>query len=280
MHTLKKLAREIHRRSVWQVLGAYALICWVTLVAVDLASAPLGLPLWTGDMALVLLLVGLPVVTATTVTQGGLPWLRIEDVEDPNLLPGRTPEEVHVVPGRHPMHGETLFTWRNAILGGAMAAALLVTSVVAYLTMWGLGIGPVGSLMAQGLLEAGDRVILVDRTDPSSGLEAAAEALEQHLARSTVLDVTASGVAADAAGLDPVLDEARREGVDLVIITELAEGTAGYSVSARVVSVQRGQLASYAETAGSVDEAVLAAELVSTRVREKIGESLRAIRAQ
>lgn len=280
MHTLRKLAREIHRRSVWQVLGVYALISWGVLVVVDIASVPLGLPLWTEDMAWVLLLIGLPVVTATTVTQGGLAWLRIEDVEDPNLLPGRTPEEVHVVPGQHPMHGETLFTWRNAILGGAMAAALLVTSVVAYLTMWGLGIGPVGSLIAQGLLEEGDRALLFDRTDPTSGLTSAADALERHLASSTVISLTPSSDSSDVMEMDALVAEARREGVDLIIVTELSGTSNGVAVSALVVSVQMGQLAAYAERARSLDDAVEAAELVSVRVREKIGESLRAIRAQ
>ena len=60
------------------------------------------------------------------------------------------------------MYGSGVFTWRNSILGGVAGAALLAASVVAYLTMWTLGIGPVGSLMAQGILDEGDGLLLAE----------------------------------------------------------------------------------------------------------------------
>ena len=71
----------------------------------------------------------------------------------PDDVVGKTPAEVLVVPEVHSMYGSGVFTWRNSVLGGAAAAALLVGSVVAYLMMWTLGVGPVGSLVTQGILE-------------------------------------------------------------------------------------------------------------------------------
>ena len=76
MHTLRKLAREIHRRSVWQSLSAYVVLSWGLLVLIDFGSIRLGLPLWTADMALGLILIGLPIIVATAVVQGGIPWFR------------------------------------------------------------------------------------------------------------------------------------------------------------------------------------------------------------
>ena len=59
----------------------------------------------------------------------------------PDDVVGKTPAEVLVVPEVHSMYGSGVFTWRNSVLGGAAAAALLVGSVVAYLMMWTLGVG-------------------------------------------------------------------------------------------------------------------------------------------
>ncbi len=86
----------------------------------------------------------------------------------PDDVVGKTPAEVLVVPEVHSMYGSGVFTWRNSVLGGAAAAALLVGSVVAYLMMWTLGVGPVGSLVTQGILEKGNGVLPAEfenRTD-------------------------------------------------------------------------------------------------------------------
>ena len=101
------------------------------------------------------------------------------------------PEEVHVIPQAHPMHGVGLFTWRNAILGGVMAAALLTTSVAAYLAMWALGIGPVGSLIAQGVIDPNDPVILAD-FDSGNGSVGIADAAPALATATTTMTATRS----------------------------------------------------------------------------------------
>lgn len=277
MHTLRKLAREIHRRSVWQVMGVYALLCWGIVQGLGILSVPLGLPLWTEAMAIVLLLIGLPIVLATTVTQGGLPWLRIEDVEDPNDLPGRTPEEVHVIPNAHPLYGAGVFTWRHAILGGMMAAALLVTSVVAYLVMWGLGIGPVGSLLAQGILDPGERVLFVQAAQLPAP---AAEALHDHLSRSTVVSIEETPPSVGAGIVEAGLAYANQQGIRVVIVGDLVQEGTLVMLSGRVLSARGEQLAAFDEVARSEVDMVRAAQLVSIRLRERIGESLRTIRSE
>lgn len=261
LHALRKLAREVHRRSVWQVLAGYLVLWFLAYEAVVLATRAIGLPLWTPAMAFVLLAIGLPIVLATTAVEGGIPGLRIVDEVDPNELVGRTPDEVHVVPEAHPLYGQYL-TWRNAILGGVMAAALLLTSVVAYLTMWAFGFGPVASLVAQGILEPGDAVVVaevVNATDDESMGMRVRRLLEEELARSSLVRV---GSPADA---------------KIVIRGEVTPAGNGFRVYARVHLPDGMILAGMGATTSSPEG--LAAEVaeLALRLRQRFGESLREI---
>ena len=60
IHRFRKVLREIHRRSLWQVLGIYLAGSWGVLQAVDFMTGFAGLPEWTPSFAFVLLLIGLP----------------------------------------------------------------------------------------------------------------------------------------------------------------------------------------------------------------------------
>lgn len=218
-------------------------------------------------MAFSLLAIGLPIVLATTVAQGGLPGLRIEDVVDPNELEGLTPEDVHVIPEAHPLYGVTFLTWRNAILGGVMAAALLVTSVVAYLTMWAFGIGPVGSLAAQGIIEPDDVVYVALFEDETGETELGGRVrrlMEVELSRSTLVDVMdrSAGDVGTAA---------------LVIDGEVRPAEGGYRVYARIRMPDGMVLAGFGRTAETEDALADAVGEIALRLRERFGESLREI---
>lgn len=296
MHMLRKLLREIHRRSVWQVLGTYAAASWAVLQVVDFLTGFVGLPTWTTRFAFALLLIGLPIVLATAVVQKGAPSLRGEyrDEVDPNELAGSTPEEVHVAPGEHPLERERLLTWRNATLGGVGAAVLLITSVVAYLVMWALGIGPVGSLVAQGTIDARDPVILADFGDQagdSTLAGAVTEALRVDLVESKVLTLVDGKVVRDALqrmGREPgghlTVEVARevavREGIKAVIEGAVSRVGSGYLLAARIVMPDDGHaVAAFRENATDDADLLPAIDLLSQRLREKVGESLRDVRA-
>jgi hypothetical protein len=296
MHTLRKLVRELHRRSVWQVLVVYAGGSWMVLKGVEAATALAGLPGWTLGLAEVILLVGLPVVLVTTVVQKGLPWL----ADDPNeaISPfdvvGRTPAEVHVIPARHPLHRATLFTWRNALLTGVGAAALLVASVVAYMSMWALGIGPVGSLAAQGIVDPGDRVLVADFSDATGERlgGVVTEVLRVDLEHSTILrpvtlddlvDLVAATPGLPREGLsgELALELAAREGFRVVLDGEIAATESGYLLAASLLDGATGRpLAGFRSTAAGPERLVGAADRLALRVRERVGESLKSIRAE
>ena len=72
MSRLKRLIHEIHRRSLWQVLGIYLGGAWVTLRGIEALVSVLGLPEWVPGSALVVLILGLPVVLATAFVQEGV----------------------------------------------------------------------------------------------------------------------------------------------------------------------------------------------------------------
>ena len=291
IHAVRKLARDIHRLAVWQVIVGYGCLAWVARWSVSVATLQLGLPAWTPGMATVLLAIGFPVVLATAVVQGGLPGLRIEDVADPNELPGRTPAEVHVIPELHPMYGAGLLTWRNAILGGVMAAALLVTTVVAYFSMWVLGIGPVGSLQAQGVISEGDRVIVADlanRTERVGLGRWISDALRADLGESELVSRVEREAALDAIGraatgsLDAraAVEAASLLSAAAVIDGEVERSGSGFLVTVRVHAPPTGdRIARIRGSADSPAQLVDALDLLAERLRSKLGEPLGVIRA-
>ena len=71
MSRLSQLIHEIHRRSLWQVLGIYVLGSWLVLQVVDTLAGALNLPGWAPPLALFLLIIGLPIVLATAFLQEG-----------------------------------------------------------------------------------------------------------------------------------------------------------------------------------------------------------------
>ena len=49
---LKRLIGEIHRRSLWQVLGIYAVGAWAALQVIDTLEGIVTLPEWFGGLAI------------------------------------------------------------------------------------------------------------------------------------------------------------------------------------------------------------------------------------
>ena len=119
MSGIKRLIGEIHRRSLWQVLGIYLLGSWVVFEIVQTVTEGLGLPQWFPAFAALLLLIGLPIVLATAFVQEGIsPTQR----HDPTLMLGG---ELEADSGPREVAGaRRLFTWRTAISGGVLALAL------------------------------------------------------------------------------------------------------------------------------------------------------------
>ncbi len=310
MDHLRRLVREAHRRSLWQVLGVYLVTAWIVVQVVNELTRAAGLPDWVPPFALVLLLIGFPVVVATAVVQEGGPGQdtgggtagdpsRQLDQEQPT--PGRTPEGTD--PGREPARADSLsdrsflerhLTWRRAIGSGIVAFSLLGLLVGAYFLSWSLGIGPMGSLLAAGELEEGDWIVLADfqgpRSDPDYGTVVSdllridfAEHPAVRVAERADIRATLERMQVDPDAVltaDLAREIAVREGMTAVLEGEVSELGAGYVISAVLRSAESGEsLASMRETAATADELIPATERLSERIRERAGESLRSIRA-
>ena len=72
MSGLKQLIHEVHRRSIWQVLGIYLGASWMALQVVEILTESVGLPDWVQPFAIVLLVIGFPIVLATAFVQEGM----------------------------------------------------------------------------------------------------------------------------------------------------------------------------------------------------------------
>jgi len=185
-------------------------------------------------------------------------------------------------------------TWRRALLSAGSGFGLLALVTATHAAMRQLGIGPVGTLMASGALAQRDRLVLADfenRTRDSTLGPSLTEALRVDLAQSGVirlLDAAAVGQALTRMGrtpgtpLDPPLarELAQREGAKAVVHGQIDPLGRGYVVSAELESAADGTaLVSLRETAQDDGAIIAAVDRLSRKLRERIGESLKTIRA-
>ncbi len=237
----------------------------------------IGLPDWVLYGAIGLLVVGLPIMLLTGKRERQQAIATMTGVRMP------TPTGMQ----RH-------LTWRKSTIGGALAFVGLAIVVAGYMAMRVIGIGPVGTLVARGVLEANERVIISDfanATDDSTLSETVTELLRIDLGQSPIIIVMSRGQVSDALERmerDPdaiVTSElaeeiAVREGLKAYIDGEIRSVGQEFVVSGRLTAVGTGdELVTARETASDAGEIIDAVDRLSLRFRERIGESLRTVRA-
>ncbi len=253
-------------------LGAGALV----LAVVYLLVQQLGLPDWVWIGAIVLLALGLPIMLLT-----GL-------VERRRALARTTA----AAPDAGGWHG--WFTWRRAVMGGVAAFAVLGLVAAGYTAMRLLGIGPVGTLVASGVLSERDPLLVADfenHTNDSTLGSTVTEALRIDLAQSAVVRLLDERAVSGALGrmnrprdtpMTPTVasEMAEREGLKAIIVGQIDPIGTGYVLSARIVSpADNATLVAVRETAADGNALIGAVDRLSSHLRERIGESLRTIRA-
>ncbi|MGD8867777.1 MAG: tetratricopeptide repeat protein [Gemmatimonadales bacterium] len=121
MDSLRKLVREIHRRSLWQVMAIYLVGAWIGYEVIQALTEGLQLPSWFPALALVLFIIGLPLVLATAFVQESPDQ---SGQIDPTLLPVETPGGSEAGGATEPSQLRRLLTWRNALQAGVAVFAL------------------------------------------------------------------------------------------------------------------------------------------------------------
>jgi tetratricopeptide (TPR) repeat protein len=262
--------------SLGWVLVLFGLAGAVALLAAWFLVQQLGLPDWVFPGAVLLLLIGLPVLVAT-----GLAQKRRGDSSS-----GSSPSLGKRVRSR--------LTWRRAVLGGVFAFALWGVVVAAYMVTRHLGVGPAASLVSAGVLTEEDRVLVAEfenRTgDPLLG-DAIQEALAIDLARSRTVSVVPPDDVAEVLhrmerdpgtplDVDLAREVAVRDGIKAVVSGQVNPAGKGYVLSVRLLIAESGEaVGAYRETADSDGDIIPAIDRLSRAIRENVGESLKTIRA-
>jgi tetratricopeptide (TPR) repeat protein len=310
---LKKLIHEMHRRSLWQVLVIYLGASWLVLQAVDTLAGALSLPEWAPPLALFLLIVGFPIVLATAFVQEGLGGQGRAGAIAASPEDG-SPAAVESAPAASAAHAareaalappssqdqaadarahHKLFTWRNALIGGVGALALLGALTIGYMTSRTLGIGPAATLVARGVLEERATVILAEfdsRTGDTLLARAATEAFRIDLSQSDAVRVAEPAFVADALGrmersrnseidFDLAREIAQREGIAAIVDGDINSAGGTFVLSTRLIDADTGEeLAAFRETARDSSKVVPALDRLSKRLRERIGDSYKTLR--
>jgi eukaryotic-like serine/threonine-protein kinase len=308
MGRIRRIIHEVHRRSIWQVLAVYLAGSWVALQVVDALTRTAGLPDWVPPFAIVLLVIGLPIVLGTAIVQEGAPLGSSsgaaggvtggQDAAAPSAPANQPAPSGPTVastsdPGAAQAFLQKHLTWKRAILGGVAACVLLGSAVGAYFAMRASGVGPVASLVAQGVLDEREPILLADfenSTDDAALGGMVTELLRVDLTQSQVVSLVEAARLEDAlrrAGRDPgtpVTPELARELAVRDGIKAFIEGEVGSVGGAYVLTatLRRGEdgasLASFRRTARDPDAFIDAIDRLSQDIRERVGESLRSIR--
>lgn len=136
MTKLKRFLRDIHKRSLWQILAFYVILSSVVYeVSVAIAERR-NLPPEFTVLALILLAVGLPIILTTAIVQGGIPAI---GRGDPDLVgeAGGPDDRGESQDRPRPTGIRRIFTWRNAILGGVAVFTLWALAAFGWLLLAG-----------------------------------------------------------------------------------------------------------------------------------------------
>ena len=280
------------RGMLVRALAIYATAFLIVALGAFVLVDQLGLPAWVFGGALVVMALGLPVILFTGYSQYVTRRLA-------TATPTLTPRGSYARPSAQgtlagfAVRASPHVSWARAARGGALAVGLFALLVVGFLTMRKLGIGPAGSLLAAGKLEAQDRVLVAgfEGTGADSSLAAViSEAVRTNLSQSRAVQVvpTSSIVAAlqrmqrpDTTSVTLALarEIAVREGIKAVVTGSVAAAGSGYILTARLVHAESGdELASYHEAADDTGEIIEAVDRLTRKLRGRIGESLKDVR--
>jgi eukaryotic-like serine/threonine-protein kinase len=267
----------IRRAHPGRVAVLFGIASVVVLVAVWFLMLRLGLPDWFFWGATLLLLIGLPIMVLTGHHERR-----------------RAMARTLVTPSAPEAGLSRWLTWRKALLGGALAFTGLAVVVGTYTAMRLMGIGPVGTLVASGVLKQREQLLLADfenrAADTTLG-PSLSEAMRVDLSQSPTVRLLDQQGVRDALqlmqrpGEGPLTAElarevAERRGIKAVVTGQIDPVGSGYLLSASLVSAADGRvLAAVRETAESPTELLKAIDRLSGKLRERIGESLVTIRA-
>ncbi len=263
MSGLKQLIHDIHRRSLWQVVTIYLGAFWAVMEVTDQIVDRYLMPEWVYPSALILLLIGLPVVLATAFVREDQPVKRVESptatgpvdaAPVPESAPGPSAPPPPPPPTPVRRGYGNLLTWPRAILGGVLAFKLLGV-VSAWVVIRGSARVTEAYGAAGEAFEERAWIVLAEFEALESEREialAAQTALSVDLTqsryvnvrgRNQILPVLRRMGLPDTTKLDETiaLEIAQREGMAAVLVPAVARLGGDYVFSARVIRPGTGE---------------------------------------
>jgi tRNA A-37 threonylcarbamoyl transferase component Bud32 len=281
---------EILRASPMMVrrsLAVYAAAVVVVAIVARAAVIALGLPDWVFPGAVLVMLLGLPVILFTWYVNRTM--RRLATSTAPQTLGGTTAR--HSTMTALAVKASPHVSWRRAWMGGAAALGAFVLLVAGFMVLRALGIGPAGSLLAAGKLSDRERLIVTEFQSPDTSLSTlVTEAVRTNLGQSRVVSIMQPTAIAGAlrrmqlppsSRLDlPLAREiAQREGVKAIVDGAIRSIGGGYVVSLRLLSADSAnELAAFQQTANGPRELLETIDEITRKLRGKMGESLRDVR--
>jgi tetratricopeptide (TPR) repeat protein len=269
-------ARRAHPVLVAALLGIGAVAVLALLYGLVML---LGLPDWVMATGVALVVLALPLTLLT------------EHHERQRALERTTGAAVPTPPGSV----RRWFTWKTALTAGGLAAAGLTVAAGGFMALRAMGIGPAATLVSAGILEERERIVLAqfeNRTSDSTLGQTVTGLFRIDVAQSpaiVLLEPPHVGAVLTRMMRDPdelltaelAREVAQREGLKAVLAGEVLSVGSGFAISSRLVQASTGDvLWAKRERASSEDEIMGAVDRLSAGLRERVGESLRSIRAE
>ncbi len=273
-----------------RALGVYVVAFLAVAILAKAAVLAIGLPDWAFPGAMILMLLGLPVLLITGYVQR---VRRHAQTATPTLTPGGTlqPKVPTGTVATMALKASPHVTWGRTARFGALAMGVFVAMVAGFMILRALGIGPAGSLFASGKLAADDRILVADFTvakEDSALAPILSEAVRAALSQSKAIRILAPAEIAAILGqmqrdkmtpMDQSLarEVATRAGAKAVLGGRVARIGNGFAVSLELMSPDAGTLASYQATADGPSELLEVVDGLTRKLRGKIGESLKQV---
>jgi tetratricopeptide (TPR) repeat protein len=272
-----------------KALGIYALAFVAVAILAKAAIVGIGLPDWVFPGSLVVMALGLPVVLWTGYVQR---VARRAATATPTFTPGGTPTTQHGTIATMALKAAPHVSWYKTARGGMYAFGAFIVLIAAFMGMRQFGIGPFGSLIGSGALNAQDRIIMTDfaTTGADSALgRVVSDAVRTGLAQSRVLSIASIAEVAsalrrmersdnDRVTLAVAQQIAARDGMKAIVDGEITPAGSAYIVVVKLVTADSGrELASYRATASGPDQLIEVADKAARALRSKAGESLRRV---
>ena len=286
------VAMPFHGRSLFlRAMAFYAAAFIGVAIVARLLVDTQGLPEWVFGGALVVMAIGFPVILFTGYTQ----YVARKVAQ---ATPTLTPHGTLVRPSANgtlaqlAVKASPHMSWTRTLRGGVAALTVFALLVAGYLVLRVLGIGPSGSLLAAGKLNAQDRVLVAafDAAAKDSALgDVVSVAVRTNLAQSRAVQlVSTSGIVAAlermkkpaSSRVDVALarEIAQREGIKAIVTGSVASAGTGFIITARLLNAASGdELAVYQQSAATAADIIPAVDRLTRELRGKVGESLKSV---